>query len=410
MPIIVQSPTPTDEDGTPSIPLPSISRRRSRLERWIDDQHTHTDGEDLEDGLARGSSPKSYPYLAYSDMRRARSASCDDDSGSISESFVLVEAGDGTGSSCRQEPNIFDEVRAYPHVIGTVMNDISLTRLQQAPPLFGFGTPQGTRSYTSLLCTPPSLRGFRFSLSPSRRPSPSPYDSSPSLGHDDSFCPHSLSMGRHGRTTSDGSLAPPELQNTPSKSSPSATSSPRSRGPWSFKRPSVLGTFTPAASDVSIDEGSALHLSPPRPSFSSSLTFSSGTTGASTNPSTPNIGSPSSASSARSKAPHHSLWSLPPDATHLHDPPNAETSVLIKPGTLRLPFSFKTSGKGLRHVPTMLPISREKRKKKLVVSGIAKGDQARLEAFRKWCEVGRPRIVSMGNTLTRFTNHSHSAK
>jgi hypothetical protein len=113
MPIIVQSPTPTDEDGTPPVPLHSISRRKSRLERWIDDQHAHTDEEDLEETrLARGSSPKSYPYLAYSDMRRARSTSCDDDSRSIAESFVLVEAGDGTGSSCREEPNVFnDEVR-----------------------------------------------------------------------------------------------------------------------------------------------------------------------------------------------------------------------------------------------------------------------------------------------------------
>ena len=111
MPIIVQSPTPTDEDGVPSTPLRSVSRRKSRLERWIDDQHAHTDDEDQEDGIAQGSSPKSYPYLAYADMRRARSASCDDDSGSISESFVLVDAGDGTGNSCREEPNLFDEVR-----------------------------------------------------------------------------------------------------------------------------------------------------------------------------------------------------------------------------------------------------------------------------------------------------------
>lgn len=106
MPIIVQSPTPTDEDGAPTTPRRSISRRKSRLELWIDDQQAHTDEED---GLAQGSSPKSYPYLAYSDMRRARSASCEDDSGSISESFVLVDAGDG--SSCRGELNVFDEVR-----------------------------------------------------------------------------------------------------------------------------------------------------------------------------------------------------------------------------------------------------------------------------------------------------------
>ncbi len=267
----------------------------------------------------------------------------------------------------------------------------------QAPP-FSLGTPQGTRSYSSLLRTPPSLRAFRFSLSSSHRTSPSPYDSSPSLYHHSS--PRfSLSMGRHGRTFSDGSLAPPQLQSTPQKTPPT-TSSPRSFGPWALKRPSVLGAFTPPGSDVSVDEGSALHLSPPRPSFSSSLTFSSGTTGASTNISTPNIASPMYPTPSRRKGPQHSLWSLPADASHLHDPPNAENSVSTKPGSFRLPFSFKSPGKGFRHVPTVLPISREKRKKKLIVSGIAKGDQARLEAVRKWCEVCMPRIPSMGNTLT----------
>ncbi|KAH9954410.1 hypothetical protein BC827DRAFT_1143858 [Russula dissimulans] len=98
------------------------------------------------------------------------------------------------------------------------------------------------------------------------------------------------------------------------------------------------------------------------------------------------MGSPSSSYSSRIKGPQHSLWSLPPNASHLHDPPNAENSVLVKSGSLRLPFSFKTSSKGFRHGPTILPTSRDKRKKKLVVSGIAKGDQARLEAVRKWCE------------------------
>jgi len=261
----------------------------------------------------------------------------------------------------------------------------------QAPPLFGLRTPQGTRSYSSLLRTPPSLRAFRFPLSPSRRTSISPYDSSPNLNRDSS---HRF-MGRHGRTFSDGSLAPPQLQSSPHKN-PSAASSPRSWGSWGFKRPSVLGAFTPPGSDVSIDEGSALHLSPPRPSFSSSLTFSSGTTGASTNPSTPYMASPSP---SRHRGPNHSLWSLPPDASHLHDPPNAENSVSIKPGSLRLPFSFKSPRKGISHVPMVLPTSREKRKKKLVVSGIAKGDQARLEAVRKWCE-------SFGevNQITRMPN------
>ena len=107
MPIIVQSPTPTEEDAAPTTPPRSISRRKSRLEQWIGDQHAHAEG-DQGDGVAQGSSPNSYPYLTYCDMRQARSASCDVDSGSIPDSFVLVDGddgGDGIGDSCREELN-----------------------------------------------------------------------------------------------------------------------------------------------------------------------------------------------------------------------------------------------------------------------------------------------------------------
>ncbi len=108
MPIIVQSPTPTDEDAAPTTPPRSISRRKSHLELWIGDQHAHAGDQD---GIAQGSSPNSYPYLAYCDMRQARSASCDDDSRSIPDSFVLVDGDDGIGGSYREELNGFEEVR-----------------------------------------------------------------------------------------------------------------------------------------------------------------------------------------------------------------------------------------------------------------------------------------------------------
>jgi hypothetical protein len=111
MPIIVQSPTPTDEDAPPTTPPRAISRRKSRLEQWIGDQHAHAGEEDQGDGRAQGSSPKSYPYLGYCGMRQARSASCDDDSRSIADSFVLVDGDDGIGGSCREELNGFEEVR-----------------------------------------------------------------------------------------------------------------------------------------------------------------------------------------------------------------------------------------------------------------------------------------------------------
>jgi hypothetical protein len=123
MPIIVQSPTPTEEDdATPTTPPRSISRRKSRLEQWIGDQHAHADG-DQGDGVAQGSSPNSYPYLTYYDTRQARSSSCDVDSRSIPDSFVLVDGddgGDGIGDSCREELNGF-EVRAIHHVTYAVL-------------------------------------------------------------------------------------------------------------------------------------------------------------------------------------------------------------------------------------------------------------------------------------------------
>ena len=113
MPIIVQSPTPTDEEGVMITLLPqhSISQRKGRLERWIEGQHAHPDAHPNDNMMVQGSSQDSYPYLAYSNTRRARSASCEDDSGSISESFVLVGDNDETGAPRREELNVFDEVR-----------------------------------------------------------------------------------------------------------------------------------------------------------------------------------------------------------------------------------------------------------------------------------------------------------
>ena len=123
MPIIVQSPTPTEEDATPTTPPRPISRRKSRLEQWIGDQHAHTGGDQGDGIAAQGSSPNSYPYLTYCDTRQARSSSCDIDSRSIPDSFVLVDGDDGCdgiGDSCREELNGF-EVRANHHVTYTVL-------------------------------------------------------------------------------------------------------------------------------------------------------------------------------------------------------------------------------------------------------------------------------------------------
>ena len=93
------------------LPQHPISQRKGRLERWIEGQHAHPDAHPNDNMMVQGSSQDSYPYLAYSNTRRARSASCEDDSGSISESFVLVGDNDETGAPRREELNVFDEVR-----------------------------------------------------------------------------------------------------------------------------------------------------------------------------------------------------------------------------------------------------------------------------------------------------------
>ncbi len=93
-----------------------IPQWKGRFERWIECQLAPPDAHPNDNTLMQGSSQGFYPYLAYSNTRRARSASCEDDSGSIPESFVLVDGDDETEEPRQEELSVFEEVNIR-HVI-----------------------------------------------------------------------------------------------------------------------------------------------------------------------------------------------------------------------------------------------------------------------------------------------------
>ena len=108
-----------------------------------------------------------------------------------------------------------------------------------------------------------------------------------------------------------------------------------------------------------------------------------------------------------------SLWSLPADATHINDAPDSEKVIAqdrTKTSTLRIPLPLKshTNTATFGPVSIMLTSPKSKKKRKLVISGIAVDDDRRVEAVKKWCEVSvfafalkEPRV---------YLDHSHLVK
>jgi len=83
-----------------------------------------------------------------------------------------------------------------------------------------------------------------------------------------------------------------------------------------------------------------------------------------------------------------SLWSLPPSATHIHDPPGSTKLVSQPPkSTIRVPFSLKPSIHNLSgSPPSIIGVRRKTRRKRLVIGGISLNDVRRYEAAKRWCE------------------------
>ena len=169
--------------------------------------------------------------------------------------------------------------------------------------------------------------------------------------------------------------------NTPEKSD----GTKRSSSPWKTKlqRPSVMGHFT------SISESEAVKS---RPSFGSTDSYPPSRPSFDANGSLNTMGTQNSIrlSSGFAKS-SQSLWSLPPSATHIHDPPGS-TKLVSQPSksTIRVPFSLKPSNHNLSgSQPSLISSARKKtRRKRLVIGGIPLNDHRRFDAAKRWCEVG----------------------
>lgn len=382
-----RTPTPNDMISKIGSFPKTIRRRSSHLQRWIEDQLTRPHSAGAAEGastdtLPHGTAP--HPYLAYPGITPPRFGESDPDDSRTLESYVLVDD-DGPGSSHLQpeDEDVFQVNPATPPV-------------RSSPTLSTGATP---RPSSGIFHAAPSLRNLHLSLPPSRRKSAENHKSpSPTSRH--SFLPRPHTRNGHTRETSIPSLASAQPNTV---DGPSTTRISKSHNSWRFKRPNVLSAFSspshsPIAQPDPVDE-----MPPPRPSFSSVNTFSSGTTGTSnvTTSHKPAHGSQRAPPVPRFKSPSPSMWSLPRDASHLHDPPGSETVLSLRPATgIRIPFAHRTprNSMPMRRVPSVL-VSQEKKKKKLVIGGVGIHDERRVDGVRRWCE-------SFGevNQITRAQN------
>ena len=235
-------------------------------------------------------------------------------------------------------------------------------------------------------------------------------------------CSHPTTPQSHARALSLNSLysSTPGTAHTPEGS----ISGSGSRKPaWKW-RPSVLGHLS-----YSLDRHVKTSDFPPRASTSSTASCATPTTTTEFTDGMSCIGSLRSRAPTPSKftaessnaSPSPSVWSLPLHQLHLHKSPGAASTPAIadngalplrhKQSSLRLPFTPKTktrydTGEPLPNVPQIVysangPLPRvsfaspvrNKKKKKLIISGIGVNDTRGFEGVKRWCEVRSSSVV-----------------
>lgn len=397
-----------DEDPFSSLHLPnsSLRRRSSRLSRWLAELpnqsglSTPSDIDDLSHVDPVGT--RCNPYLAYPNLGTTTHArTCED--GASTHDYILVDSVEAP--TCPADQPV--QVKASHE---QALSDATIRHSNAAP----------------------SSRNFHFSIRPA----------SPSMSTTTSRNPSKLSMfhkSSRAGSSSKASLAGQHARSSSSQSSPPhAGLQVPENSAWRW-RPSVLGHFQSASvpdnrllspADVTLDRS--------RPSMSSSTnTFSSTPTattkidadGDSPIPSSTPSKASSIFGSIRSRADRSrtsfqqpskpdvrtssspSAWSQPRSSLNLPGPPGLSRTIARKASVLRLPFTNKPKssphnaanqavveeqGSSQPHVlytsrnngprVSLSSISSQSRRKKLVISGIALNDNARLEAVQRWCE------------------------
>ncbi|KIM70169.1 hypothetical protein SCLCIDRAFT_12738 [Scleroderma citrinum Foug A] len=376
----------------------SLCRRSSHVSRWLtevqtqSDPSTPSDVADLSDVDPVGT--RCNPYLAYPHMNTSAFRQSLDDTSSIHD-YVLVDN------------EALDHLADQPF-------QVKVTQDPSAPP-----DTASPRSTVRLANAPPPSPNFHLSIRPS----------SPSVSSSNSRSPSRLSMFHKSSPADPGSRTSLAGQHVRSSSAqvPIPPAHPQLPGRW---RPSVLGHF-PSASvpDTLLSPNDAL-LDRSRPSMSSTNTFTTSTTVYEDGDSPIPSSTPSKASSIfgslRSRTdrtrmvsqPPHTrtsssppVWTQPRSSTHLPQPPGLSRTLVRKASTLRLPFTARSrstqstppnqvvveeqgdshphvlyTGRGTGPRMSLSSINGHSRKKKLVISGIALNDVARLEAVQRWCQ------------------------
>ncbi|KAI0697598.1 hypothetical protein BC835DRAFT_1305189 [Cytidiella melzeri] len=364
-----------------------LRRSSSRIQRWVTEQQKRQSGgsvddasEDSEDtdvATPSGSNAHGrHAWLAYPHLSVTKTqATSRQGFTNIDESYVFVE-------ESKDMPSATEDAvtqRAPQQVVD----------LTTSPE-----TPRKSRLLPTAFTTPSPLRSLARGITQASRPfsvSSSNSTLDQSQTNTSSVFKRQSRASLHTRTSNlAGALfAQRQARETPSD----ATTIASSTSHWGLKPPSIIMGHFPNTS------GSLRAPAPqlPRPSTSSSITRSSETTHTRRSTDTDNSfgqrdsgrGTVRSHTPSNIFQPSSSLWSLPSDASHLNDRPDS-TRVLAtdrtKTGTsVRIPLVHKpsySSGFG----SSMLHLSKNKKKRKLIVSGITPGDQRRYDRLRQWCE------------------------
>ncbi|KAI0094336.1 hypothetical protein BDY19DRAFT_14569 [Irpex rosettiformis] len=379
------SPTPA-ETARQKFAMRPLRRSSSRIHRWVHEQQKRQstgsadncseDSHDTQMPVPSGSNSYGHAYLAYPHLNSQNSPAGGRRKGSSSEaSYVFVEGNE-------QVPATEDAVtqRVHQEVV-----DLS------SPPT----TPRKSRLLPTAFTPPSPLRNLARGITQARTFS----GSSTNPTQEQSPAPSLSIFKRQSRVSlqsRSSNLAGALFAQRQARDTPcDVTTVASSTSNWGVKPPSIMGHFA-TASEPSRPEFGRI----PRPSTSSTITRSSETTHTRPSTDTDTSGARSgygrhasrTATPSTVPRPVRSLWSLPPDASHLNDLPGATKMLAKQPSTsVRIPLTRKPNN-------SVLSLTKSRRKRKLVVSGITPGDHRRYDHLRQWCEVG-PRIASRISSL-----------
>lgn len=410
-----------------------LRRRRSHLRRWIEDQQyqAHVEPDDFlnenpEDPVERIGTPCN-PYLAYPHLSRPSYYPRTPDKVGSLHNYVVVD----------------DVLEDETHVDDDHASVDSNGAEHMSPPASSAIYDSTQDSPSMMRNSPSSFRNFRFPFRPLRAHAISLSGESPASRSSSRLSifrtprqstSTARSIGRHNKSSSLSTLnLTPRGISSDDSVRVSASVSPSWR--W---RTSVRSHFSSSPAPPIIQVSN----SEPRPSMSSTNTYSSALTPPttyqgedadflSTSPKTPK------STRSRAKSPVRplfrndtgtasvpSLYSGPTSVSHTPETSGSTSALVHKESAIRIPFSPKpiqtqlyptfsedeeaqtpvdnlpqfpkvvylSTGKGstsrlsLSSLSSLSSPRAEKRKKKLVVSGIGVNDTQKLEAMTKWCE------------------------